>query len=105
MVDAVRLTDRELQLLRLVSEDQNNKAIAVIASLAVDTVRDYVAELMQDLGVNGRPGLVRFGWRYSPAVWVKGGWVTLREHGADCSCPCCTGMRVPVLAAEGTALS
>jgi DNA-binding NarL/FixJ family response regulator len=61
-----RITDRESQVLRLVSIGHSNKEIAAQLSLSVKTIELHKANAMQKLGLNGRIELLRYalhtGW-------------------------------------------
>ncbi len=55
-----RLSDRELEVLRLIALGHANKEIADILYLSVKTVETYKARLMEKLGLKSRAALVRF---------------------------------------------
>jgi len=61
-----RVTDREAQVLRLVSLGHSNKEIAVQLNLSVKTIELHKANAMQKLGLHGRIELLRYalysGW-------------------------------------------
>lgn len=52
--DAVLLTPREREVLRLLAEGLSNRAIAETLSLAESTAKGYVATLLQKLGADSR---------------------------------------------------
>jgi DNA-binding NarL/FixJ family response regulator len=54
------LTEREVQVLRLLSEGLANKEVASALDLAVETVRTYRKALMKKLNVHNVAGLVQF---------------------------------------------
>lgn len=56
-----RLTDRELQVARLVAQGLKDEAIGRALALSASTVRTYVRNIRQRLGLNGRAEI---------AVWV-----------------------------------
>jgi DNA-binding NarL/FixJ family response regulator len=56
----IRLTLRELEVLQLVVEGHSNATIADTLSLSPKTVGTYRSRLMQKLGINNLPDLVRF---------------------------------------------
>ena len=58
--DAPRLTDREVDVLRLVALGHTNQEIADSLYLSVKTVEGYKARLMEKLGLRGRAALVRY---------------------------------------------
>lgn len=55
-----RLSDRELEVLRLIALGHANREIADTLYLSVKTVETYKARLMEKLGLNSRAALVRF---------------------------------------------
>jgi two-component system response regulator NreC len=55
-----RLSDRELEVLRLIVFGHTNKEIADTLYLSVKSVETYKARLMEKLGLNSRAALVRF---------------------------------------------
>lgn len=55
-----RLSERELEVLRLIALGHANKEIADALYLSVKTVETYKARLMEKLGLNSRAALVRF---------------------------------------------
>ena len=59
---AVELTARERQMLRLLGRGLSNKEIASATGLSVFTVRDYVSSLLRCLGVTSRSAAVARGW-------------------------------------------
>jgi two-component system response regulator NreC len=54
-----KLTVREREVLKMVAEGYTNKAIAEHLVISVKTVEKHRASLMEKLGVNDLPGLVR----------------------------------------------
>jgi two-component system response regulator NreC len=54
------LTDRELEVLRLVALGHSNTEIAKLMFISVRTVETHRANLQRKLGVSGRPELVRY---------------------------------------------
>jgi DNA-binding NarL/FixJ family response regulator len=59
-----RLSERELEVLRLISLGHTNKEIADMLSLSVKTVETYKARVMEKLGLRSRAGLVRFALKH-----------------------------------------
>jgi DNA-binding NarL/FixJ family response regulator len=55
-----RLTDRERQILQLLVEGKSNSRIAELLFLSPKTVETYRSHLMQKLGINDLPALVKF---------------------------------------------
>ena len=53
-VPAAQLTDRELDVLRLLAKGHSNREIAAELSIAENTVRIHVARLLQKLAVEDR---------------------------------------------------
>jgi two-component system, NarL family, response regulator NreC len=58
-----RLSERELQVLRLIAEGYTNRQIAEKLFLSVRTIETYRARLMEKLQVKNRVGLVRYALR------------------------------------------
>ena len=58
-----RLSDRELQVLRLIAEGHTSSQIAKQLHLSVRTVETYRARLMEKLQITSRVGLVRYALR------------------------------------------
>lgn len=59
-----RLTRREREILQMVSEGKSSAEIAGIMFLSPKTIETYRSRLMQKLGVNDIPALVKFAIRY-----------------------------------------
>lgn len=55
-----RLTSRELEIMQLVVEGKSSAEIAKTLSLSPKTVETYRSRLMQKLGINDLPSLVKF---------------------------------------------
>ena len=58
--DAPHLSERELEVLRLVALGHTNQEIADSLYLSVKTVESYKGRLMEKLGLRGRASLVRY---------------------------------------------
>jgi two-component system response regulator NreC len=58
--DAPHLSERELEVLRLVALGHTNQEIADSLYLSVKTVESYKGRLMEKLGLRGRAALVRY---------------------------------------------
>jgi two-component system, NarL family, response regulator NreC len=58
--DAPHLSERELEVLRLVALGHTNQEIADALYLSVKTVESYKGRLMEKLGLRGRAALVRY---------------------------------------------
>ena len=58
-----KLSSRQREILQLIAEGQNTKAIADILKLSTKTVEAHRLKLMRSLDVNNVPGLVRFALR------------------------------------------
>jgi two-component system, NarL family, response regulator NreC len=58
--DGPALTDRELEVLRLVALGHTNSEIATRMYISPRTVETHRANLQTKLGISGRPGLVRY---------------------------------------------
>jgi two-component system response regulator NreC len=54
------LTDRDIEVLRLIAQGHTNRQIADILSIGVRTVETHRANIMSKLGVRGRAELVRY---------------------------------------------
>ena len=59
-----RLTPREREILQMVSEGKSSAEIANIMFLSPKTIETYRSRLMQKLGVNDVPSLVKLAIRY-----------------------------------------
>jgi DNA-binding NarL/FixJ family response regulator len=53
--DEIDLSDRELEILRLVARGESNKRIARVLNLSPNTVKTYVARAFEKLGCRSRP--------------------------------------------------
>ena len=60
----VRLSDRELEVSRLIALGHSNKEIAKLLHLSVKTVETYKARVMEKLNLRSRASLVRFALKY-----------------------------------------
>lgn len=58
LADHPRLTDRELQVLRLVADGKKDEIIAHTLGLSVNTIRDHIKRVSQRLGCQGRAHLM-----------------------------------------------
>ncbi len=58
------LSEREMQVLRLIAEGYSNRGIAEQLNLSVKTVETYRARIMEKLGLRGRVALVRYALRH-----------------------------------------
>jgi two-component system response regulator NreC len=58
------LSERELQVLRLIAQGHSNRGIADELALSVKTVETYRARIMEKLGLRGRVALVRYALRH-----------------------------------------
>jgi DNA-binding NarL/FixJ family response regulator len=67
-----RLTRREREILQLVAEGKSSAEIAGIIFLSPKTVETYRSRLMQKLGVNDIPALVKFAIRYHYDYTLRG---------------------------------
>jgi two-component system response regulator NreC len=59
-----RLSDRELEVLRLIALGHSNKEIAMLLQLSVKTVETYKARVMEKLNLSSRAALVRFALKH-----------------------------------------
>lgn len=60
---AQRLTNRELQVLRLIAQGLSDRKIAAALRISVRTVENHSARIREKLCVDSRTGLVRFAFR------------------------------------------
>ena len=58
--DAPHLSEREVEVLRLVALGHTNQEVADALYLSVKTVESYKGRLMEKLGLRGRAALVRY---------------------------------------------
>jgi two-component system response regulator NreC len=58
------LSEREVQVLRLIALGYSNRGIAEELALSVKTVETYRARIMEKLGLRGRVALVRYALRH-----------------------------------------
>ena len=63
-VDARRLTPRELQVLRLVTAGDTNKAIAADLVLSERTVDRHVSNIFAELGVSSRAAATAYAYKH-----------------------------------------
>lgn len=61
------LTDREIEVLRLICQDRSNKEIAGLLCVTESTVKRHVESLLRKTGRSGRAGLVAYA--------IAGGWI------------------------------
>jgi DNA-binding NarL/FixJ family response regulator len=59
-----QLTTRQREILQLIAEGQNTKAIALLLKVSPKTVEYHRAQLMARLGIFDIPGLVRFALKF-----------------------------------------
>jgi len=71
-LDCLHLTPRELEVLRLVSEDMGNQEIARRLHLSVHTVKNHIHKVLDTLGVASRRQAVRYA--------VEKGWLPDRRR-------------------------
>jgi DNA-binding NarL/FixJ family response regulator len=62
-LDRASLSDRELDVLRLLAEGMRTKEIAATLRISAKTVETYRGRIMLKLGIDNVPGLVRFAIR------------------------------------------
>ena len=58
------LTDRELEIVRLVAAGKKNKEVAELLAISERTVRTNLTSVFQKLGVRDRIGLVMYALRH-----------------------------------------
>jgi DNA-binding NarL/FixJ family response regulator len=54
MENTVKFTNREIDIIRLVTEDLKNREIAARLSIRVDTVKDHLSNIYAKMGVSNR---------------------------------------------------
>ena len=62
-LDKDTLSEREVEVLRLLAEGRRMKEIAVALGISVRTVETYRNRIMLKLGIDNLPGLVKFAVR------------------------------------------
>ncbi|HVP47364.1 MAG TPA: response regulator transcription factor [Bryobacteraceae bacterium] len=70
---AKRLTNRELEVLRLVTMGKTSKEVAERLSLSVETVRSYRKSMMRKLGVRNIATLINVAIEEGLTRWTRGG--------------------------------
>ena len=70
--ECFRVTERELQILRLISDELSNQEIALRLRLSVHTVKNHVHKILDTLGVENRRQAVRYA--------VEKGWLADRRR-------------------------
>ena len=61
--DSIRLTSRELDVLRLLHHGLSNQEIACRLSISIATVKNHVHHLLEKLGAHSRGEAAAAGWR------------------------------------------
>ena len=69
---AKRLTNRELEVLRLVTMGKTSKEVAARLSLSVETVRSYRKSMMRKLGVRNIASLIHVAMEEGLTRWTQG---------------------------------
>ena len=69
--DAVRMTKREKEVIRFVSDGMSNKEIAGLLGISHQTVKNHVTSILRKFGVEDRTQAVVYA--------LKRGWVNLQE--------------------------
>jgi DNA-binding NarL/FixJ family response regulator len=72
-VPGKRLTNRELEVLRLVTMGKTSKEVAEKLSLSVETVRSYRKSLMRKLGVRNIASLINVAMEQGITRWTQSG--------------------------------
>lgn len=54
LIDTLALTDREMEILRLVDEGRSNKQIAKALHISLHTVKNHVHRILEKLQVSNR---------------------------------------------------
>ena len=74
-LEALNLTPRELEILRLVADGLSNKEIAARLYLSFHTVKNHVHNILEKLKVQHRSEAVEYAARKR--------WLKVREHGSE----------------------
>ncbi|WP_329089110.1 response regulator transcription factor [Streptosporangium sp. NBC_01469] len=61
-VDSTRLTDRELQITRLVAQGHTNAEIATALFISPGTVKNHIAGIQRKLSARNRVGIAAWAW-------------------------------------------
>jgi DNA-binding NarL/FixJ family response regulator len=70
---AKRLTNREMEVLRLITTGKTSKEVADRLSLSVETVRSYRKSMMRKLGVRNIASLIHVAFEEGITHWTKAG--------------------------------
>lgn len=70
---AKRLTNREMEVLRLITMGKTSKEVADRLSLSVETVRSYRKSMMRKLGVRNIASLIHVAFEEGITHWTKAG--------------------------------
>ena len=62
------LTDRELEIVRLVERGKTNAEIAEVLFIAAGTVKNHIASIHRKLGSRNRVGIATWGWETGTAA-------------------------------------
>jgi DNA-binding NarL/FixJ family response regulator len=73
--ESAELSNREVDVLRLIAQGFSNKEIGVRLSISIKTVETYKARAMEKLALTGRADIVRLA--------VQEGWLAVRQDGAS----------------------
>lgn len=100
--DCVRLTRREVELLRLICCGLPYKQIAAILALTTGTVKLYAHQLARHIGVSGRPEMTAWALQHPNALGViaqeerSSVPIKKRLHAPGCLCDAiyCSAMRM-----------
>jgi DNA-binding NarL/FixJ family response regulator len=57
------LTDREMQVLRLMAQSKSNKEIAKVLFISENTVKNHVRNILEKLHLHSRMEAVTYAWR------------------------------------------
>jgi DNA-binding NarL/FixJ family response regulator len=60
--DSATLTDRELEITRLVAKGHTNTEIAAVLSISSGTVKNHIASVQRKLDVRNRVGIAAWAW-------------------------------------------
>lgn len=70
---AKRLTNREMEVLRLITMGKTSKEVADRLSLSVETIRSYRKSMMRKLGVRNIASLIHVAFEEGITHWTKAG--------------------------------
>ncbi|MDE2102120.1 MAG: response regulator transcription factor [Patescibacteria group bacterium] len=85
----IRFSPRKVQILRLVAFTHSDKEIASQLGISIYTVRAYVRNMCDALGLSTRRELARWGMQHPEALRGEPAARRTHEPDPDCLCPFC----------------